>query len=63
MLQLLIRLLLGAVLLPLIGAAFLLFCLVAVCSDRQLVRRCRLRLHKWAFGEPRPAEACVSAPE
>ena len=62
-LQLMIRLLLGAVLLPLIVVAFLLFCLVAICSDRQLLRRCRLWLPKWAFGQPRPAPACMSAPE
>jgi hypothetical protein len=36
-LEFLIRLLLGAVLLPLVYSAFLLFCLVALCSDKQLL--------------------------
>ena len=36
-LQFIVRLLLGAVLLPLVYSAFMLFCLVALCSDKQLL--------------------------
>ncbi len=37
-LQFVVRLLLGLVLLPLVWAAFLVFSLVAACSDRQLLQ-------------------------
>ena len=58
-LQLLVRLLLGAVLLPLICAGFFVFSIFAACSDRQLLHRLWILTQKWILGEYRPVPAGV----
>jgi hypothetical protein len=56
---LLVRLLLGAVLLPLICAGFFVFSIFAACSDWQLLHRLWILTQRWILGEHRPVSAAV----
>ncbi len=62
-LQWLTRLILGAILLPVICCAFAVFSVVAACSDRQWLRPRRSRAQEWIPAHPEAAVAGASFPE
>lgn len=62
-LQFLVRLLLGAISLPLICAAFFAFSLFALGSDRRFLHRLGVLRQKWIFGEHRPLPSGVPVAE